>query len=202
MKILSNEYNCSISTIYYKLKNSNNINVINKLSKKNSNIIEIKNNYIYLYYKENVHTFDYTELIHNKLINHYWAESNTGHLQAKINKKTFKAYWFVLGLPHDGKEIDHIDGNPRNNRNNNLRFATRSENNINARLRTNNTSGYKGVSYAKKLNKYHAYININKKRITIGYYFSAEEAYEARMKTEIKIYGEFARIRGKGDVQI
>ena len=48
--------------------------------------------------------------------------------------------------PNNFSIIDHIDGNPLNNRITNLRWSTITQNNINSRLRCDNTSGFKGIT--------------------------------------------------------
>lgn len=49
-------------------------------------------------------------------------------------------------------------------------------------LRTNNTSGFRGVSLHKKTNRWHAYASINKRQVHIGYFETSERAHEARRK--------------------
>ncbi len=73
-------------------------------------------------------------------------------------------------------EIDHIDRNGLNNQRNNLRPANRSQSNMNKGLQSNNTTGYKGVCFNKKAQKYTARICINKERIHLGYFDTAIEA--------------------------
>ena len=57
--------------------------------------------------------------------------------------------------------IDHIDENKSNNNVENLRWATNQDNQFNSGISKNNTSGFKGISYNKKLKKYSARICIN-----------------------------------------
>lgn len=83
--------------------------------------------------------------------------------------------------PHG--EIDHIDGNPQNNRWNNLRLATHVENMWNGRMRRDNQSGYIGVSFERFT--WRARIKINGKDKYLGNFPSREEAaqaYEAAKK--------------------
>ena len=85
----------------------------------------------------------------------------------------------VTGAP-DGLVVDHIDGNPLMNCNFNLRVVTQKENLQNlVQDRTNNTSGFRGVSYAKDRDKWEAYYWTNYYKNLVGYFNTAEEANEA-----------------------
>ena len=57
----------------------------------------------------------------------------------------------------------------------NCRWTTRVIQNRNRRIHTNNTSGYKGVSYNKRRGKYQVQIKVNNKRIHLGYFLTAVE---------------------------
>ena len=63
------------------------------------------------------------------------------------------------------KTIDHINGIADDNRLCNLRECTQAQNVYNRRIASNNTSGYKGVSFHKKARKYSAVVKINRKSI-------------------------------------
>ena len=89
--------------------------------------------------------------------------------------------------------IDHIDGDTKNNRIENLRLATTSQNQQNTKIRVDNTSGVKGVSFIPRFNKWCARININKKRTLIGYFKTLEEAKEARLQAE-EIYYPYKKL--------
>jgi hypothetical protein len=74
----------------------------------------------------------------------------------------------------------------------NLRLATKSQNAMNSKLRINNTSGIKGVSWKKDKNKWLAYIDFNSKRIFIGYFDNLKDAAKSRIKTELEYFKEFS----------
>ena len=57
--------------------------------------------------------------------------------------------------------------NKLDNRKENLRIVTPSQNNMNSKISARNTSGVKGISWAKEDNLWHTYININNKRYKI-----------------------------------
>lgn len=85
---------------------------------------------------------------------------------------------FIMGVT-DGQMIDHIDQDPLNNQKINLRFTNKSENGLNRGKNKNNTSGHKGVSFNKRQKTWIGQIQINGKKIFLGYYKTKEEANEA-----------------------
>lgn len=95
----------------------------------------------------------------------------------------------IMPLP-DGLIPDHIDGDGLNNRRGNLRPATYAGNAQNARLRKDNTTGYRGVSLHRRTGKYHATIN---KRV-IATRDTAEEAAHVWDAKARELFGEFARL--------
>lgn len=90
------------------------------------------------------------------------------------------------------KYQDHINGNKMDDRKDNLRDATHSQNNMNKGIQKNNTSGTTGVVFDKRRNKWCAQIKINKKNIRLGYYIDKNNAIKARKEAEEKYFGEFA----------
>lgn len=89
------------------------------------------------------------------------------------------AFAFMTGSWPSG-QIDHIDGNPSNNKWNNLRDGTVSMNQHNKRAPyKNNASGYLGVFPVKKTSKYRACINFSGGKKHLGTFDSALEAHEA-----------------------
>jgi len=78
-----------------------------------------------------------------------------------------------------GDLIDHINGNGLDNRKSNLRLADKSLNAINSKVRSDNSTGYKGVTFNKKASKYMAEISRNGKKKYLGLFNTAKEAHEA-----------------------
>jgi hypothetical protein len=87
--------------------------------------------------------------------------------------------------------VDHINNNKTDNRLDNLRYATSQLNNHNTRIRKDNTTGVKGISFHKKCNKYYVRIMINKKQKHIGCFTTLEQATIARKKVANELFGEF-----------
>lgn len=91
------------------------------------------------------------------------------------------------------KNYDHIDRNELNNLESNLRPATARQNSINRGVKINNTSGVTGVNFDKNINKWIARINDKaNNRIYLGSFINKEDAVIARLKGELKYYGEFS----------
>lgn len=90
----------------------------------------------------------------------------------------------VIMKTPDSMDTDHINRNKLDNRRSNLRIVTRTQNNYNTGLRCNNTSGYRGVSFTKRLNRWRAYIGGSKGRIELGHFASKQQAVEARLQAE------------------
>jgi HNH endonuclease/AP2 domain len=112
----------------------------------------------------------------------YKGSINLGH----------RVMWlFHMGRwPH--KFLDHIDGNRANNRIENLREASRTDNNRNVAIQRNNTSGYKGVSLMRRDNVWVAQITVNRKNYFLGRFATPEEAHAAYCKAAKELHGEFA----------
>jgi hypothetical protein len=110
----------------------------------------------------------------------------------KIRGMTVYMHRMVMGA-QSGETVDHIDGNGLNNSRENLRFVVPSQNNMNQRVREDNTSGHKGISWCPDREKYQVYINVDRKRKSLGRYRTLEEAIYVRDQAAKKHYGEFAR---------
>lgn len=89
-------------------------------------------------------------------------------------------------------EIDHINGKRDDNRWENLRAATRTENRWNTDKRKDNKSGFKGVHAHG--DKWRAAIQHNKQRIDLGIFDTAQQASDAYVKRQNELHKEFARV--------
>ncbi len=96
--------------------------------------------------------------------------------------------------PKQKRCVDHIDGSRTNNNWENLRYATSSENGMNAKHRTDGSSVYKGVNYQTQAKKWKAQIGLSRKRIYLGVFRSEREAAEAYNTAAREHYGEYAKL--------
>jgi hypothetical protein len=104
----------------------------------------------------------------------------------RINRRPYGAHQLIY-LRETGEialQIDHIDGYGLNNRIENLRSATSTENNRNAALRVSNTSGITGVSWNKGRQKWRAFIKINNCYVYLGSFAEKTDAITARKTAE------------------
>jgi hypothetical protein len=101
--------------------------------------------------------------------------------------------WLYMTGQWPEAAVDHRDMNGLNNRWDNLRAATKSQNAANTKLHARNTTGRKGVSYVPKMKKYRASIFINGRQKWLGYFESVDLAHQAYAAAATEKSGEFAR---------
>jgi HNH endonuclease/AP2 domain len=124
------------------------------------------------------------------------GNNSSGRALVNIDKEILlvhRVIWFYM----TGQwpiQVDHINGRHWDNRWENLREATNTQNSRNSRKGVNNSSGYKGVSYIERLQKYRAYITVDRKQIGLGCYSTAEEAAAVYDKAAEEYFGEFANL--------
>lgn len=107
----------------------------------------------------------------------------------RVDGKMYQAHrlaWLVTHGEFPPEQIDHIDGNGLNNRLENLRAVSDSENKRNLRKYSNNTSGVSGVIWHKASQKWLAQIKVNRKNIHLGSFIDKSEAVAARKAAEAK----------------
>jgi hypothetical protein len=114
----------------------------------------------------------------------------------KIFGKTYAASrlaWFYVTKVWPDNEIDHRDGNSLNNRWNNLRSATRSQNCFNKGIPIQSKSKTKNVYWKERLKKWEISFKINGKRTYYGVYKDFEMANLIACEIRDNLHGEFAR---------
>lgn len=90
-------------------------------------------------------------------------------------------------------DIDHANGGRSDNRWLNLRGATRGQNLANKKMDARNTSGFKGVSWSQKSQKWQAHIKVQRKSMFLGFFDTKEAAHAAYCVAADHHFGEFAR---------
>ena len=121
-----------------------------------------------------------------------------GYIIIGIDGNVYRAHRLIY-LYHNGylpSFIDHIDGNKTNNRIENLRSATTSQNAMNQKISTRNTSGTKGVTWHKRDKKWSVQLRINKICHSFGYYDDKELAELVAMEATNKFHKEFSAYKG------
>jgi hypothetical protein len=120
----------------------------------------------------------------------------SGYVAIGYEGKYYKAHrlaWLFTYGEWPLKDIDHINRRKDDNRIANLRECTSAQNQANRRANKNNSTGYRGVSFHRKIGKFHAAIRVNWKPIHLGYFSTAEEAGAAYDAAAITYYGEFGK---------
>lgn len=119
-----------------------------------------------------------------------------GYIRISVDGRPYQAHrlaWFYVHGRWPSNEIDHVNGVRSDNRLTNLREATPSQNQANKRIRKDNTSGVKGVTWDKSRGKWLASIHINGKRLGLGRHQTLEQAARAYEAAASLHFGEFAR---------
>lgn len=122
--------------------------------------------------------------------------NSNGYSRLRFQGCELMAHRVAFALYHGRwptNQIDHIDGNPSNNRISNLREATHAENARNRKVQSSNVSGVSGVRWLKATRKWRAQIGGTKNRKHLGLFDNLADAAEARRQAEQAYYGDFAR---------
>lgn len=112
----------------------------------------------------------------------------------RIERKSINMHTFIMGL-NQGQKVDHRNNNGLDNRRDNLRECTNSQNATNSTKRKGNfTSRYKGVSWDKRDKNWRAQIMVDYKKKRIGNFDNEIDAAKAYDRFAIELHGEYASI--------
>lgn len=130
-----------------------------------------------------------------KIGNRVGSITNRNYLATSINNKSFLVHRLIFAWHHGyyPKQIDHIDGNRQNNKIENLRPCNYAENNWNAKLRKNSSSGIKNVYWQKSTQKWAVALRKHKKYIYLGCFADLELAELVATEARNKYHGKFAK---------
>lgn len=118
------------------------------------------------------------------------------YIHVGIDGSYFQAHrivWKLMTGEDPPEFVDHRDGDNLNNRWKNLRAADNGTNLQNAKLRSDNKTGVKGVFWESSRKKYRAVISIGKQHKRLGRFNTIAEARQAIEAEREKLHGEFAR---------
>lgn len=116
------------------------------------------------------------------------------YLYVQLNKKNYPIHRFVF-MMHKGffpETVDHIDGDTKNNKIENLREATHAKSITKAIRKSNNTSGIKNVYWKKEAKKWVVRLQINGKETFFGGYKDIDYARFIAEAMRHKYHKEFA----------
>jgi hypothetical protein len=125
----------------------------------------------------------------------YMKAKNTGYATRSglLEKKTILMHRIIMNIP-DGYEVDHFDHDGCNNQKYNLRNCTHIENLENQGKHKNNTSGYKGIWWDERNQKWGVQIRIKGKRLFLGRFDTPEIAAHEYDKAARQYLGEYAQL--------
>lgn len=124
----------------------------------------------------------------------YASSNGRQYRRVIINGRQFMEHQVAFALARgewSSSVVDHINGIGTDNRLSNLREATTSENNRNSRIRSDNSTGFKGVS--RQGRRFRAYIKSGDRQRNLGVYDTPEAAHAAYVAAANELFGEFAR---------
>ena len=152
-------------------------------------LIELKNNQGYVIGEAVIDIEDF-----DRIKEWHWSLHKKGYVWGYRSKDEWiLLHRLVLG-ESAGTHTDHKDENKLDCRKCNLRSCTNSQNLMNRGKQRNNTSGYKGVSWDKKVGKWFAYIWKDRKRINLGYYDDKRKAAIIYNEAALIYHGNFAKL--------
>jgi hypothetical protein len=122
------------------------------------------------------------------------ADNGRGYIVIRFDGCKYYAHrlaWFYMTGEWPSSDLDHDNRMKNQTKIDNLRPATRSQNEFNKGITKRNTSGYKGVSYVARSRKWGAYIALNGKSTYLGMYTTPEEASERYRCVRDEYLGSF-----------
>lgn len=130
---------------------------------------------------------------YDKYSKYVWYKNAQGRVVSVLKGKArppVRLHRVIMNAPK-GYEVDHINHNPLDNRRENLRICTHSQNMKNLKLRCDNSTGYRGVSPYGKSGKFRCTITCDGKTYYFNSFDTPEEAYERYKEMSKKLHGEY-----------
>lgn len=120
-----------------------------------------------------------------------WNQDDKGYIYTNDKNKQIYLHRLILNLSQKNTMVDHINHNKLDNRRDNLRIVTNSQNQMNRDKPCNNTSGVKGVYWHKNQQKWQANIQINGTLYYLGLFDKKEDAIRTRLDAEKFLFGGY-----------
>ena len=163
-----------------------------KNHRRSPNVYEVDGNIAYMIFYDNKGNYKNRAIIDvedlDKISMFKWKSTSKGYVttQEKLLHR------FIVSAPSN-MLVDHINGNPLDNRKSNLRLVSNQQNLFNTHNKGRGNNQRKGVSFRKDRGKWRAYITLNGKQKTLGLFNSEEEAIMARQVAEKEYFGDYCR---------
>lgn len=158
-----------------------------KRGKRDPNEIRLKKKFAEIILTDTYGEYKATAIIDRedaeKVKDYQWTWGKTA-VQTKFKGKRISLAKFILGLDNSSLLALHKNGNFLDNRKCNIVIGTKQQRSINTKLPSNNTSGYKGVSWSRKSRKWSVSLVFNGKTYRGGFYEKKEDAIAARKELE------------------
>jgi hypothetical protein len=122
---------------------------------------------------------------------HKWTLDSNGYAVRKVNRRKVLLHRFILDAS-PGFDVDHSNHNPLDNRRENLRICTRSQNSVNRGPKPGCTSRYKGVCWHRRSERWRAKLCVNGKFLYLGEFVDETKAAMAYDAAAYSVFGEFA----------
>src|SRR4030042_2933933 len=122
----------------------------------------------------------------------YISTSKNRFYYPYTNKYKYRLSRFILNVNNPKLFVDHKYHNTFDNRKCNLRICTNQQNQWNSKPNENNTSGYKGVYWCKRRNKWRSQIKLNNIQYYLGSFNNKIDAAIAYNNKAKKLFREFA----------
>ena len=144
--------------------------------------------------KNEIFIFDKED--YDKIKNYCWSITHNkkgGYVMAYDSnlKKKIMLHRLIINCPPN-MMVDHINHNKADNRKENLRLCNNQQNSMNHKISKRNTSGYTGVHWSNKSQKWESTLFENGNHHYLGRYDDIEEAVRVRREAELDYFGEFA----------
>ena len=127
----------------------------------------------------------------DKVKNHKWAYHSAGYVSTNVGDKILLLHRYLVDCPDD-MEVDHINRIKLDFRNENLRICNSSENGVNRKIGSDNTSGVTGISYDKSRSKWQSGLLFQRKQVFQKRFDNFDDAVHARLRAEMQHFKDYS----------